>query len=104
MEVAVGSLLTHRHIQHVVVRGYQGGSPPPPPLPRGGPKLLGLFPEKYVVDLVLGRGVPGRGFNLNQPLGSLRALPRAETKVILEEGKQTYPRCPKCDMFVLKNP
>ena len=30
VEVAVGSLLTHRQIQHEVGRGDQGGNPPPP--------------------------------------------------------------------------
>ena len=72
-----GVLIAHRQSQHGVLWGDQGGNPPPPIPPRGGPNLLGLFTENYVAAPVPSGGVPGRGLESEQPTGSLFAPPHA---------------------------
>ena len=87
VEVAVGLLLTHCQIQHGLGRGdreaWGGVTPPPPPWEAQTYRVS--FPKhklqiRRLVEECLG--------------GASNQI------VILEEGNQSYPRCPKCDMFV----
>ena len=78
-------------------RGEREGAPPPL---WGGPILPVLFPKTYVAATMTGRGVPGWSFKSDQLIGSLCAPPHKNKIVILEEGNRSYPRWPKCDMFV----
>ena len=97
----VGLFLAYHQSKHGVGRGDQVKLPPPPPL-MGGPDLSFLLPKNYDTTTLPVGGMSGLGDKPDQPLGSLCTSPRAGTLVILEEGNQTYPRCPKCDMFVSK--
>ena len=77
IEVAAGLMLTHRQSQHVVGRWGTGRKHPPPPTPRGGPYLPGLFPKTPVSDPLPSRAVPGWGIKSDQPLDSLYVPPHA---------------------------
>ena len=71
--------------------GGPGRGSPPNPL-WVGPKLPVLLPETAVAASVTGRWVPGRGLELDQPPGSLWALPRAGNNSDTEGGEPTVPQ------------
>ena len=66
------------------------GTPPPPP--RGGPNLLGLFPKTPVAAPVPSGGFPWRGLKSDQPPGSLCAPPHGGHNSDPGGGKPTVPQ------------
>ena len=80
VEVAVGSLLMHFQIHHIVGRGNQGRVTPPPS--QGGPDQPIILTGNVVETPVPGSGVPGSrvpgwGVKPVQPSGSLCVSPCA---------------------------
>ena len=100
LEVIVGSLLTHRQIQHGVVRGDQGGAPPPPPPPREAQTYRVSFPKhlsrlRCLLEGCLGGASSRTNLRIHFAHRHVRYV-----IMILEEDNCPYPRCPQRDMFV----
>ena len=70
--------------------GGEGVAPPPPSHPRG-PDLLGLLHKNAGTNVLTGGGVPGEGNTLDQPPGSLCALPRERQNCYSGGGEPILP-------------
>ena len=99
VELTLGSLLVHQKILSCVGRGGQGTPTLPPP---GGPDLASIITSDTGPNPMPSGGVSGGIRKPDQPPGSLCAPPRSGKIVIMEEGNQPYPPCPKFDMSIFQ--
>ena len=93
----MGLLMTHHQSQYIVGWGDPGA---PTPHPREDKTYWVSLPKRllhlrFPVDGCLGGASNRTNFRVH-----FAHHHTWDTIVILEEGKQPYPRCPRCDMLV----
>ena len=92
--------LTHRQIQHGVGQG-DWVAPQPPQPPGEAQNYRVSFPKNLLRLRCPVYGCLGGASNRTNLLVHFAHCQAWYTIVVLDEGNRPYPRCPKCDMFVL---
>ena len=75
-ELEVGSFQTYHQTKKGAGQGYQAGTPPTPPLPKGGLSLPGFLLEDAIYNLIPSGGVSGEGKDPDRTLDPFCTPPR----------------------------